>query len=52
MIQEIIFKHVFMSHRIPVLKLKNAKGLSNDKVLELEREVQCMATDLVGEVKN
>ena len=36
--------------RIPVLKLENAKGLSNDKALELEKEVQCMAADLVGEV--
>jgi hypothetical protein len=32
------------------LKLENAKGLSKDKVLELEKEVQCMAVDLVGEV--
>ena len=39
-----------LSHRSPVLKLENAKGLSNDKVLELEKEIQCMAAELVGEV--
>ena len=33
-----------------MLKLENAKGLANDKVLELEKEVQCMAAELVGEV--
>ncbi|XP_028409017.1 eIF-2-alpha kinase GCN2-like [Dendronephthya gigantea] len=37
-------------NRCPVLKLENAKGLSNDKVLELEKEIQCMAASLVGEV--
>ena len=36
--------------RCPVLKLANAKGISNDKVLKLEEEIQCMAADLVGEV--
>ena len=42
---------IFITYcRIPVLKLENAKGLSNDKALELEKEVQCMAADLVGEV--
>jgi hypothetical protein len=44
---EIILVSYFRS---PLLKLENAKGLSKDKVLELEKEVQCMAVDLVGEV--
>ena len=34
------------------MKLENAKGISNDKVLQLEREIQCMAADLVGEVEH
>ena len=37
--------------RSPKLSLSNAKGISNEDVSELQKELQQMAAELVGEVR-